>query len=105
LRAITSERDCGNHPCDRPPATALHQAGLGVALHDCAGDCAHALMDSKLTRISDRLIEYSNAISLLSPIENPSASALCHGHNVEAGSEALNRVKLVTPTVATLAAK
>jgi hypothetical protein len=40
LRAITSERRCGAQPSDRSPATALHQAGTGVALHDWIGDCA-----------------------------------------------------------------
>lgn len=40
LRAITSERCCATHPCERSPGTALQNAGFGVELHDCTGDWA-----------------------------------------------------------------
>src|ERR1700730_2650117 len=47
FRAMTSERDCGSHPSDRSPRTALHHVGVGVESHWRIGDCARAKLEPR----------------------------------------------------------
>src|SRR4030095_13951710 len=49
LRAITSERCCGNHPLARSPDTALHHDAFGVGVHDWIGDCAAGINGDSMT--------------------------------------------------------
>src|SRR5713101_10139203 len=90
LRAITSERLCNGHPSARSPATALHQAGFGAALHGWMGDCAMASDEpAMITANAIRQIEFIGTV--IHPGPPPAGDTRCPADRASADARSAGR--------------